>query len=240
MLPRLYAAVMVVCASRIGAAAAATPADYFTSFDVSETPLSESGAWSSIDATRTRMATSAGRCFGTQVGGAYDDSVALLSGAWPPDVQLTGTVFRGTTSGIEEVELLLRFAQTTTSSTGYEINFAHDGQYVNLYRWEGGINLADFVPLVPENTHGIAGGLHSGDQVRAKIQGDTITAYYNKGSGWVEIFSASDTSNGGHARYAVGQPGIGAFKTGGSGALNQFAFDDLRVIADSVFANGFE
>jgi hypothetical protein len=240
MPPRLLAAVMLACAMRIGAATAAAPNYYFTSFGVNENPISESGAWSNIDATRTRMATSAGRCFGTQVGGAYDDSVALLSGAWPPDVQLTGTVFRGSTSGIEEVELLLRFAQTPTSSTGYEINFAHDGQYVNLYRWEGGIALADFVPLVAENTHAISGGLHSGDQVRAKIQGDTITAYYNQGSGWIEIFSASDTSTGGHARYASGQPGIGAFKTSGSGALNQFAFDDITVIADRVFANGFE
>jgi len=223
-------------------ASMAGPTDgyYFTTFGTTENPISESGAWSNIDATRTRIATGGGHAFGTQFGGGYDDSVAWLDGTWPADLQLTATVFRGTSSGIEELELLLRGAQTSTTTTGYEVNFAHDGQYVNLYRWEGGTDLADFVPLVAENTHSIAGGLNSGDRLRVRIQGDTISAFYNKGTGWVTIFTGSDTSSGGHAKYATGRPGIGAFKTAGSGALSQFAFDDLTVVADAVFANGFE
>ncbi|MEO8673419.1 MAG: hypothetical protein ABI411_19055 [Tahibacter sp.] len=213
---------------------------YFTTFEMTENPIAESGAWSGIDTTRTRMATSGGRCYGTQTGGAYDDSVALLTGTWPDDLEITGTVFRGTTSGLEELELMLRGAETTTTTTGYEVNYAHDGQYVNLYRWEGGIQLANFVPLVPENTHSISGGLHTGDQIRVRIQGDSVTAYYNKGAGWVTVFTGSDTSVGGHAKYPSGRPGIGAFKTSGSGALNQFAFEDLTVVADRIFAGGFE
>jgi hypothetical protein len=233
-------------------ASAAAPPSYVTAFSATENPLSESGAWSNIDTTRTRMATANDRCFGTQIGGAYDDSIAQLDiGGWPSAVQITATVFRGSTIGIEELELMFRGAQTTTSTTGYEINFAHDGQYVNVYRWEGGINLSDFVPLIQENTHSIAGGLNTGDQIRAEIRGDTIAAFYNKGDGWVTVFTASDTSAGGHAKYESGQPGIGAFKTSGSGALNQFAFQDLRVVScadtaatctfdDLVFANDFE
>ena len=244
--------VVAALAHLTGAAAAGVPPTYLTTFSAIENPISESGAWSSIDITRTRMATSGGRCFGTQIGGAFDDSVALLTGIWPASVQITGTVFRGSTSGIEELEILFRGANTSTTTTGYEINYAHDGQYVNVYRWEGGINLADFVPLIPENTHSIPGGLSTGNQIRAQIQGDTITALYNKGAGWVTVFSASDTSVGGHAKYASGRPGIGAFKTSGSGALNQFEFEDLQVLScadsnlncafagDLVFANGFE
>ncbi|MEO5624654.1 MAG: hypothetical protein ABIQ70_01440 [Dokdonella sp.] len=224
----------------IAAAFAVPPSSYFTTFATNENPLYESAAWSNIDATRTSIATSGGRAFGTQAGGAYDDSVAWLNGAWPADVQLTATVFRGSSSGIEELELLLRGAQTATTTTGYEVNFAHDGQYVNLYRWEGGIQLADFVPIVAENTHSIADGLHTGDRIRVRIQGDTVTALYDKGAGWVTIFSGSDTSVGGHAKYASGRPGIGAFKTSGSGALDQFAFEDLTVEADGIFADGFE
>lgn len=225
----------------IGAALAA-PAigNYSTTFATNENPISESGAWSNTDVTRTSIATSAGRAFGTQTGGAYDDSVAWLNGAWPADVQLTATVFRGSSSGIEELELLLRGAQTASTTTGYEVNYAHDGQYVNLYRWEGGIQLADFVPIVPENTHSIPDGLHTGDRIRVRIQGDTVTALYDKGAGWVTIFSGSDTSVGGHAKYASGRPGIGAFKTSGSGALDQFAFEDLTVETDGIFADGFE
>jgi hypothetical protein len=242
--------VVLVCLE--GAATAAAPPSYITTFSTTENPISESGAWLSIDATRTRMATAGGRCFGTQVGGAFDDSIAQLTGTWPASVQMTGTVFRGSTSGIEELEFMVRGAQTATTTTGYEINFAHDGQYVNVYRWEGGINLADFVPLIAENTHSIPGGLSTGDQIRAQIQGDTITVFYNKGAGWVTVFSATDTSIGGHAKYASGRPGIGAFKTSGSGALNQFAFEDLRVLTcadtnpncvfveDGIFADGFE
>jgi hypothetical protein len=233
-------------------ASAAAPPSYMTTFSATENPISESGAWSNIDTTRTHMTTSGGRCFGTQIGGAYDDSVAQLGiGTWPSAVQITGTVFRGSSSGIEELELMLRGAQTSSTTTGYEINFAHDGQYVNVYRWEGGVDLADFVPLIAENTHSIPGGLSSGDRIRAQIQGDTISAFYNKGAGWVTVFTASDTSVGGHAKYASGHPGIGAFKTSGSGALNQFAFEDLQVLScadsnqmctfdDLVFANGFE
>jgi hypothetical protein len=232
--------IMLLTSHSDGAAAVSPNSYYFTTFGTTENPISESGAWSNIDATRTRIATSGGRAFGTQIGGAYDDSVAWLTGAWPADVQLTATVFRGSTSGLEEVELMLRGAQTATTTTGYEVNFAHDGQYVNLYRWEGGINLADFVPIVPENTHSISGGLNTGDQIRATIRGDAVTAFYNKGAGWVTIFTGSDTSVGGHAKYTSGRPGIGAFKTSGSGALTQFAFEDLTVEADAIFANDFE
>jgi hypothetical protein len=232
--------------------AAAVPPSYVTTFSGTENPISESGAWSNIDTTRTRMATAGGRCFGTQVGGAYDDSNAQLTGNWPASIQITGTVFRGSTSGLEELEFFFRGAQTNSTTTGYEVNFAHDGQYVNVGRWEGGIDLSDFISLIPENTHSIPGGLSTGNQIRAQIQGDTITAFYNKGAGWVTIFTASDTSVGGHAKYASGRPGIGAFKTSGSGALNQFAFEDLQVLScadadpncvfvgDRVFANGFE
>jgi len=235
------ALIVALLALHAGAAAAASPNTYyFTTFSASENPISESGAWSNIDATRTQIATSGGHAFGTEIGGAYDDSVAWLSGTWPADVELTATVFRGSTSGIEEIELMLRGAQTATTTTGYEVNFAHDGGYVNLYRWEGGTNLADFVPVVAENTHSIAGGLNTGDQVRVRIVGDTVTALYNKGAGWVTIFTGTDTSAGGHAKYASGRPGIGAFKTSGSGALSQFAFEDLTVVADAIFANGFE
>ena len=235
-----------------GTAAAIAVPSYRTTFDVAQDPLSEAGAWSNIDATRTHMDSAGGRCFGTQAGGAYDDSVAQLVGTWPSDVQITATVFRGSSSGIEELELMFRGAQTATTTTGYEVNFAHDGQYVNVYRWEGGIELVDFVPLIAENTHSISGGLNSGDRIRAQMRGDTITASYNKGAGWVTVFSASDTSVGGHAKYPAGHPGIGAFKTSGSGALNQFAFEDLLVLScadgdttcvfvdDRVFADGFQ
>jgi hypothetical protein len=233
--------VAAILALHVGAATAIPfTGHYVTTFDANEDPISESGAWANLDNTRTSIATSGGRAFGTQAGGAYDDSVAWLNGAWPADLQLTATVFRGASSGIEELEFLLRGAQTAATTTGYEVNYAHDGQYVNLYRWEGGINLADFVPIVPENTHSIPGGLHTGDRIRVRIEGDTVTALYDKGAGWIAIFSGSDTSVAGHAKYTSGRPGIGAFKASGSGALDQFAFEDLTVEADGIFANGFE
>jgi len=73
-------------------------------------------------------------------------------------------------------------------------------------------------------------GLHSGDRLRGQIVGNTLTAWVDKGGGWMLIGSASDTSGtGGGAAFTSGTPGIGFFKTSGSGPMDQFGFTDFRV-----------
>src|ERR1051325_4346552 len=57
---------------------------YATSFDGSEAPLSEGGAWSNTGLDWTPVIKSNGAAHGTQTGnGGYDDSYAVLSGFSP-------------------------------------------------------------------------------------------------------------------------------------------------------------
>lgn len=175
------------------------------------------------------------------MGGAFDDSYAHLTAAWPSaDYVITATIFKGTTSGIQEVELLFRVTDSPGSPNVflYEINFAHNGQYVDFVRWNGGIAPGDFTYLIPTGTFSVPGGINNGDVIRGVMIGNTLTAYINKGSGFTLIGSASDTAGpGGTALYTTGTPGIGAFKTAGSGAMNQCAFTDFlaETVGDSLF-----
>ena len=208
---------------------------FYTSFPTIASPVSEGGRWVKNDTTRTQMIVgAAGRCYGTQLGsGGFDDSCSHLSDVWAPNIQITATLFVGTCTGIQEVELMARMADTSSTTRGYEVNFAWDGSYVNFYRWEGTTAGADFVPLVTPQTYSVSGGFSTGHQIRITMIGDTLNAYYNKGSGWVLINTGggvSDTSTGGHAKWSTGTPGIGAYRELASGAGSQFALEDFEAI----------
>lgn len=199
---------------------------YSTTFTGTENPLSESSNWST-PSLRTNFRKSGGVAYGTQVGGGFDDSIAMLAGTWSANVEIITTVFKGTTSGIQELEHIHRCA---SGGTYYEINFAHDGQYCDFVRAEGGITLADFTYLVPTLTYSIPGGaVNNGDLLKTRMDGNLLQAYINRGSGWVFIGEASDTSVGGRAKYTSGNPGIGAFKTSGAGSMDQYALNDFTV-----------
>ena len=206
-------------------------ATYSTTFSLTEAPISENGRWVNNSTNRTLVDTAGGIAYGTQIGGAFDDSYARLTGTWSPNTVVEASVFRGNTFGIQEVEFLFRANDSIPGKvTLYEINFAHNGQYVDFYRWEGGIQLSEFTPLVPSLTYSIPGGINNGDRLRGQMVGNTLSAWIDMGAGWVLIGSASDTAgpNGG-AVITRGTPGIGFFKTSGSGDMNQYGFFDLKV-----------
>lgn len=225
---------------RQGARAAASfstqsPRSYTTTFSASETPISESGAWENIGLDWTLVNTSGGVAFGTQgTGGGFDDSYANLSGVWPADQEITATVFKGTTANIQEVELRFRCNDSVHRSDCYEINFAHDGQYVDFVRWPGpiGTGIGDFTFLVPSQTFTISGGVNNGDVIKGRIQGNTLSAWIDKGSGFAFIGSASDTAGpGGGAVLTVGRPGMGFYRGSTGGAMNQYCFTDYTAVS---------
>jgi hypothetical protein len=200
---------------------------YSTTFDANETPLSESGSWTSVQ-DRTLFNSSGGVAFGTMAGGGFDDSIMALTGSWSPDVEISTTVFKGSVSGIVETEHNFRI--DASIGAYYEINFAWDGQYCDFIFAKGGITLSDYEYLVPSLTFGIPGGaINNGDTLISRMSGNTLTAWIDRGAGRVLIGSASDTASGGNARRTTGQPGIGAFITSGSGPLNQFCFTSFSV-----------
>lgn len=206
---------------------------YETTFSTAENPISEGGRWSSTDALRTRIQVSGGVAHGTQVGGSYDDSYALLTttalpagvSSWPADIEMVSTIFKGTTAGFQEIEHLHRATETTSSAQYYEINLARDGQYLEFIEALGGSDgLEDFRIFASFDT---AGAVANGWRLKTRVKGSTLSAWVDRmdGVGWVLIGTQTDTAR------SSGRPGIGTFKTDDGGANNQFAQTDLKVYA---------
>jgi hypothetical protein len=179
---------------------APAPKRYSTEFSGTENPISESGVWINRGRHWTPVSTANGLAFGTNgPKNTFDDSYAYLSG-FDADHEAKAVVYRspnlvGTT---HEAELLLRWADTADIARGYECQFNHVGG-VQVVRWNG--PFGDFTPL--QGSQGSIGRkLQTGDVVRARIVGSTITCYVND----VQISRVTDQT------WSSGQPGIGFFK----------------------------
>ena len=96
---------------------------------LTENPISEGGKWmngkrDALDWSGVR--TIPGFAFGTEIGGdrpesgKYDDSTALLSGAWGPDQTAQATVQR-TNKDDDHIDLELRPAKQPLASQRYRI-----------------------------------------------------------------------------------------------------------------------
>ena len=196
----------------------ATSNSYTTNFVLAENPISEGGKWINGKTTGldwANLRTTPGLVFGTETDTVnYDDSTAILAGAWSANQMAQAQVHtvNQTSSVFEEVELRLRTAISAHSITGYEINFrcTSDGtQYVQIVRWNG--PLGDFSLLDAR----VGPGLHNGDAVKATIVGSTITAYIN-GTQVVQVTDSTFTS---------GSPGMGFYIQGGSASQeNDYGF----------------
>jgi hypothetical protein len=178
---------------------------YSTNFPLTETPISENGAWHrSSGNVFTDVSTANGIAFGTNgARDTYDDSYALLSG-FGADQTAEAVVFRSPSLVsndmiTHEVELLLRFADTATTARGYECTFNYLGDVLGA-RWNG--TLGDFTPLSISGGAGNLGrDLMTGDVIKCTIVGNTISFYING----VLMGKATDST------FASGQPGIGFF-----------------------------
>jgi hypothetical protein len=202
-----------------GGASGSGGATYSTDFDVTESPLSESGAWHHDGVDWTLVNVAGGVAFGTQALGVarsgpqqYNDSYAYLSG-FPADQQASGTVHIGSIDGgcTHEVEILLRWSDSANSATGYECNVAWDGGYAQIVRWNGPVG--DYTYL--DQYGSVPGGIHENDVVSASIVGDQITLSVN---GTVRA-SAQDST------FSTGNPGIGFWRgSSGCGSIGDYGF----------------
>jgi len=182
---------------------------YTTSFDATENPLTENGAWSNgqLDGFDwNNVQTGSGTAYATNFSAGSDDSIAVLNTqSFASDQYAQGTVRRvpGYSPGVtHEVELLLRFQITPNSARGYEVLWGHDGD-LQVVRWNG--LLSDFTPLslVQAAPIGLA---VDGDVLRAEIEGSVIKVYKNG----TLVATASDTT------FVDGPPGIGFFPRPGA------------------------
>jgi hypothetical protein len=197
-----------------GAGDAPSGQSYSTSFPRTEDPISESGHWINGGTTGIdwgNVQTTPGLAFGTVVSGGppYNDSTAVLAGAWGGDqtAQATVHIANPTSAVYEEVELRLRTTITMHSITGYEFNFrcTSDGsQYVQIVRWNGALNAFTYL----NSTTGP--GLHDGDVIMTTAVGSTLTSYING----VQQVQWTDPT------YPGGSPGVGFYNQGGTPTNN--------------------
>lgn len=194
----------------LAAAADASSGSYSSSFDLQENPLSEGGVWRRAVNNYTHVRSSGGAAYGTNgITNEYDDSYALLSG-FAPDQTVEAVVQRSSnldTSITHNVELLLRFSDSTSGARGYQCLFAFYGG-VQIVRWNG--SRGNYTYLSSTAGLGSLGReLRSGDVIKATISGNVISVFINA----TLMARATD------ATYTTGQPGIGFFiRPGGNSA----------------------
>jgi beta-galactosidase len=193
---------------------------YSTSFDIAQSPISESGRWKQDGLDWTRVVTANGYAFGTQSGnGGFDDSYAYLSGDFAANQTATAIIHLepGISTTYAEVEILLRWRDSAHYSTGYECNLAYNGQYAEIIQWPGprGTHTSQFKFITVGNP--VAGGVHDGDVFQADVIGNVITARLN---GNVIARGVDDSIPSG------GAPGIGFYWQGGA-ASQKFSFSQF-------------
>jgi PKD repeat protein len=184
---------------------------YTTSFPLTENPISEGGNWingGTVGLDWTNVRETPGFAFGTQADGGYDDSTALLTGAWGPTQTVSAVVnIAGSDSGsFEEVELRVRSSLSAHSCTGYEMTYSvkGTGAYCAIVRWNGPLN--NWTELDSRTM----AALHTGDIVKATAVGNTLTTYING----VPQFSVTDST------FPTGSPGIGFYSTSDGNIMN--------------------
>ncbi len=210
---------------------------YTTTFDGTESPLSERGKWSNNGLDWTNIRKGQGIAYSTQGGSGtgkfqYDDSYAVLSG-FPPDQEAWGEAYIAKPSSgyIQELEVLLRFTSAPHNTTGYECfaKCANDSSsYVEIVRWDGPLGKFTYLARM----HGREYGLKNGDILKASIISNAITVYIN---GTKKAQAVDDT-------FKTGNPGIGQFlacRNGrGVGTNTDFGFKRFTATAIEKGASG--
>ena len=186
--------------------ASAGPKTYSTDFAVAEDPLSESGAWllgqrEGRDWADVR--TVGGNAIGKNRAVTYADPTAILSGTWAPDQEVEAVVFRtGAGTARREIELRLRATIAPGYCRNYEVIFRAYNAAPNLQivKWPGPLatSSSQFTFLSGTTSDVL---IADGDVIKARIVGNTITAYING------ILKATVTDNS--SPITSGAPGFG-------------------------------
>jgi hypothetical protein len=182
---------------------------FTTNFDGTENPLSEGGVWFHNGLDWNRVQKVDGVAFGTQTGfGGYDDSYAYLAG-FPADQSGAGVIQRTSgSSGIHEVEILLRWTDSAHDAKGYECLLSYDASYAQIVRWNGPFGDFTYIGWAAQ-----APMPKTGDTLSASITGNLIIVRYNG----AEIMRATDTT------YPTGGPGIGFYRES-AGSVGDMGF----------------
>jgi len=212
---------------------------YHTVFPLTENPISEGGTWingrtAALDWADVR--TTPGCAYGIETGGTrpapqkYDDSTALLTGAWGPAQMAQATVRSQnpqTDKIYEEVELRLRSTLAAHQATGYEICFRCSKSaraYTTIVRWNGPLGNFTYLKTANGSQYGVA----NGDVVKATIEGNVIKAFING----VQVLRATDDT------YKSGSPGMGFYLEGAVGLNQDYGFSTFAASDDLSGGDG--
>jgi hypothetical protein len=197
----------------------------YEDFEAAESPLGT--PWQArVNTALTDMVATGGYGQNTATGeGEYDDSAALLSG-FGPNVDIVAYVDKNESINdtvTHECELLLRAEQSSSVSEQYEGLFSFNGG-VQCFAWENNAGSQAFRQLTADSG-AISMGREfiTGDRIRAKIIGSTITLSCIESNDAETILGVYTDS-----AYPTGQPGIGGFIRPGGNAAH-FRMIDVRV-----------
>jgi hypothetical protein len=175
---------------------------YTTSFPLTENPISEGGNWingGTVGLDWANVRTTPGFAYSASgLPSIYGDPTAVLTGTWGPTQTVSAVVkINATPSGGEaEVELRLRSSISAHNITGYEFNYAINGSYAQIVRWNGPLGSFTYLGNSAPN-----GALATGDVLRATITNSAIYYYRNN----VLLGTATDST------FTSGSPGIGFY-----------------------------
>src|SRR5689334_11091689 len=186
-----------------------SPAGGFsTTFPATENPISEGGKWiNTVGGTWNAPVSTAGGTPGHAVGlgsSGFNDSIAMLTGSFTADQQVTATAYRGGASGAAEIELHLRMSMVRAAGGNpdrvfsYEVDVLPSTGQIVIARWNG--PQGDFMDL----STGSISGINDGDVIDATVTGPASATVITVKLNCVTIVTATDT-----AGLATGNPGIG-------------------------------
>jgi hypothetical protein len=204
---------------------------FTTNFPATENPLNQSGVWvrggtegtSWTDPQTGPNSSSSGQiAFGTQIaspGPPDDDSIAHLTG-FPANQYAEGVIFNAAADQIE-VELLIRFAITSTNARGYELDYVFSGTNtcnLHLVRWEGALN--SFTELNGGSAIVTGLDISNGTTHRASITGSVITVTRNGSTVATYDLQANFVADGSKI-WNDGNPGMGFWDRSLSSGANR-------------------
>lgn len=156
---------------------------YSTAFPLTENPINESGVWvrglaEGLDWTdpATGLASDGTTrvAYGARVpNSGFDDAIAHLK-PYSANHWCQGTIYRGSTIGLPEVELLLRSTIGAHSAVQYEIDILSDGRLF-IVQWLGPLS-SFHIEAGPITTNCT---MNDNDVWYAQISGNTIIAKCN-------------------------------------------------------------
>ncbi len=211
---------------------------YSTNFLGTENPLSEGGRWLNgfTDGKNWQdCRCTPGQAFGTGLSASppYNDPTAVLRGNWGiTQTAEAKVIVPASPAGSEEVELhLLTTIDSVALSnqglpgriTGYEVLFSvTTNNYVDIERWDGGTDLADFHSLVPGGFTLSPAPLSTGNWVKATVTAAGVFSAYIDYTGNRSNYQLIFQSNP-DLTYRTGAPGIGFFGRT-PGVMSDFGF----------------